>query len=71
MVSYNYYLLIVKITMILITLDNYIIALQGFEFQESWSRSAYFGVSASTGSMTDFHDVISIKSYEVCTIYNT
>jgi hypothetical protein len=42
-----------------------IIILSGVEFQEGWARSAYFGVSASTGALTDFHDIISIKAYNV------
>ena len=42
----------------------------GVEFQEGWARSAYFGVSASTGALTDFHDIISIKSYNVCMLYD-
>ena len=39
------------------------ISFVGIDYQENWARSALLGLSASTGQLSDNHDVISLKSF--------
>ena len=56
-------LMMIMMMMILLMIMMMMISFVGIDYQENWARSALLGLSASTGQLSDNHDVISLKSF--------
>ena len=56
-------MMMILLMMIMMMIMMMVICFVGIDYQENWARSALLGLSASTGQLSDNHDVISLKSF--------